>query len=84
MSKPATVAEPSVGEIKAASILSVVVFPAPLGPNNPKTSPSSIFKLRFCTAVKELNFLVKPSATMLNMLFCLLVYVTMYLPKPII
>ena len=72
MLKPATVADPSVGEIKAASILSVVVLPAPLGPKSPKTSPSSIFKVRFRTAVKELNFLVKHSATTLSMISFLL------------
>ena len=38
---PATVALPESGFNNVASILTVVVLPAPLGPNTPKTVPSS-------------------------------------------
>ena len=38
---PATVALPLVIDAIVFSILIVVVFPAPLGPRNPKISPSS-------------------------------------------
>ena len=36
---PATVAEPELGEISVPSVRTVVVFPAPLGPRKPNTSP---------------------------------------------
>ena len=36
----------------------VVVFPAPFGPNNPKISPSLMFKSKLSTAVNLPNFLV--------------------------
>jgi len=36
---PATVADPELGAIKVPSVRTVVVFPAPLGPRNPNTSP---------------------------------------------
>ena len=36
---PATVAEPAVGAISVPRVLTVVVFPAPLGPRKPNTSP---------------------------------------------
>src|SRR6202165_4516359 len=35
----ATTAEPDVGRIRPSNMRSVVVFPAPFGPRNPKTSP---------------------------------------------
>ncbi len=38
-SNPATEADPSVGGRKPVRILIVVVFPAPLGPRNPRISP---------------------------------------------
>src|SRR5262245_6504075 len=40
-STPAIVASPRSGRISVASIRSVVVFPAPLGPRKPKISPGS-------------------------------------------
>ncbi len=40
-SYPATVASPAVGRSRVVSIRNVVVFPAPLGPRNPTTSPSA-------------------------------------------
>jgi hypothetical protein len=36
---PATVAEPDVGAMSVPSVRTVVVFPAPFGPRNPKISP---------------------------------------------
>ncbi len=36
---PATVADPEVGAIRVPRVRTVVVFPAPLGPRNPNTSP---------------------------------------------
>ena len=39
---PATHASPDVGLISPDNILNVVVFPAPLTPKSPKTSPFSI------------------------------------------
>src|SRR2546425_7118493 len=44
-SKFAILAAPLVFDIKQQSILTVVVFPAPLGPRNPKTSPSSTLRV---------------------------------------
>ena len=38
-SMPVTVAEPEVGAMSVPSVRTVVVFPAPLGPRNPNTSP---------------------------------------------
>src|SRR5204863_955233 len=45
--KSQTRASPQVGWSRVARILIVVVFPAPLGPMNPKQSPSLISRLRF-------------------------------------
>jgi hypothetical protein len=39
-----------------ASILMVVVLPAPFGPSSPKTSPSAIVSVSPSTAVKSPNF----------------------------
>jgi hypothetical protein len=36
---PATVAEPELAEISVPRVRTVVVFPAPLGPRKPNTSP---------------------------------------------
>ncbi|GIS34703.1 MAG: hypothetical protein Ct9H90mP5_11520 [Acidimicrobiaceae bacterium] len=49
---------PSVGNSKPAIILSVVVFPHPLGPSKEKNSPSSMVKSTLSTAVTSPNFLV--------------------------
>jgi hypothetical protein len=38
---PATLAEPDVGAISVPRVRTVVVFPAPLGPRKPKTSPGA-------------------------------------------
>src|SRR5687768_17867379 len=43
-------ASPHVGWSSVARILIVVVLPAPLGPMNPKQSPSLISRFRFDTA----------------------------------
>ena len=48
---PMTVASPAVFEMRQQSILTVVVLPAPFGPRNPKTSPASMLRVRFWTAV---------------------------------
>src|SRR6266576_326605 len=49
-SAPATVASPAVGVISVASIRSVVVLPAPLGPRKPKISPIPTRRSTPCTA----------------------------------
>ena len=59
---------PFVGFIRPVSILKVVDFPAPFGPNNPKISPCLILKLMLFAAVKEPYFLYKPTAS-IAMLF---------------
>jgi organic hydroperoxide reductase OsmC/OhrA len=43
-SKPLTSARPPVGRSSVESMLMVVVLPAPFGPSNPKTSPSSTWE----------------------------------------
>ena len=55
------VAEPEDGRTRPSNILSVVVFPAPLGPKKPVIRPGATVKLRSSTAVKSPNFLVKRS-----------------------
>ena len=50
---------PLVGGKSVANIESVVVLPAPFGPNSPKISPSFIAKEILSTAVKSSNFFVK-------------------------
>jgi hypothetical protein len=47
----------------AASIRSVVVFPAPFGPRNPVTSPGAALKLSPSTAVTRSNRFVRPETT---------------------
>ena len=44
-------------------IRTVVVFPAPLGPNSPKISPLSTLRVRLSTAVRLPNFLVRLSVS---------------------
>ncbi len=41
---PATDADPEVGDTSVLSVRTVEVFPAPLGPRNPKTSPRLTLK----------------------------------------
>ena len=50
MSRPSMYASPDVALRNPMSMLIVVVFPAPLGPSSPKTSPLSTARLRFRTA----------------------------------
>ncbi len=50
MSIPSMKARPDVGLRSVASILIVVVFPAPFGPMKPKISPGSRRKQRSFTA----------------------------------
>ena len=45
LSNPKIRAEPEVGWIRSSSVRIVVVFPAPFGPRNPKTSPGRTAKL---------------------------------------
>ncbi len=49
-SKPATLARPALGKSNPASILSVVVFPAPLGPRKATISPRARAKETSVTA----------------------------------
>src|SRR5512139_936180 len=51
MSKPFTRAVPDVGFRMVQSIEIIVVFPAPLGPSNPKISPDSTLMSNELTAV---------------------------------
>ena len=55
-------AMPVVVIVSVASILKVVVFPAPLTPRIPKHSPAETWKLTSCTATNFLeNFFPKSS-----------------------
>ena len=67
ISKPATLAEPSLGAIRQDRSLTVVVFPEPFGPRRPKISPGSTLKLNRSTAVRAPKRLLSPSATMPDM-----------------
>src|SRR5436309_11961249 len=62
---PLTNASPEVGAIRVHSILIVVVFPAPLGPSKPKTSPFLTLKETSLSAITVLGFFRKtgPSLT---------------------
>lgn len=55
MLNPLTKASPDVGVIKVQSILTVVVFPAPFGPNSPRISPPETLKLMPPTATTDLG-----------------------------
>src|SRR5262245_46295160 len=57
-SNPATVATPLVAGRNVVRIRIVVVFPAPLGPRKPTTSPFSTLKLTLSTATTEPKYLV--------------------------
>ena len=46
---------PEVGFRRVVRIIIVVLFPAPLGPRNPKISPDSIFRVISSTALKSPN-----------------------------
>jgi len=70
MSWPFTVAVPLVGLNNVDSMLSVVVLPAPLGPRNPRISPSSTLKLIPSTALTSLSkILVSALTSMVLTLF---------------
>src|SRR5579884_457333 len=60
---PATVAVPAVGFISVHSMLIVVVFPAPLGPRKPNTSPGATSKLTPRTASSSPKRFTSPSTT---------------------
>ena len=62
-SKPATLAAPPVGFRRVVSIRTAVDFPAPLGPKNPNTSPSSTVRLMLLTATKFPKVRVRFSAS---------------------
>src|SRR3954471_20963784 len=68
-SKPATSACPAVGLVSVHSMLIVVVFPAPLGPRKPKTSPVPTSKLTAFTASKSPNDL-RSSLTLIASIRC--------------
>jgi len=53
-------ASPAVGWIKVHSSFIKVVFPAPLGPNNPKISPSLTVRFTWSTAgsAKHLGWMI--------------------------
>src|SRR5947209_10032167 len=57
---PATAAEPDVGLARVQSMLIVVVFPAPLGPRKPNTSPVATSKSTPRTASSSPKRLTKP------------------------
>ena len=48
-SRPITDAEPEVGEISPSRVRMVVLFPAPLGPMNPKQHPAGTWRVRSVT-----------------------------------
>src|ERR1700737_2164367 len=61
---PSTVAPPLVGSTSPRSILTEVVFPAPLGPRNPNTSPRRMHRERSDTATVEPNCLRSAQVSM--------------------
>ncbi|OGD11932.1 MAG: hypothetical protein A2Y86_00475 [Candidatus Aminicenantes bacterium RBG_13_62_12] len=61
---PATSALPEVGWSRVERTLMVVVFPAPLGPRRPKSSPSGTENDTRSTAVTSLKVLVRFSTRM--------------------
>jgi hypothetical protein len=64
---PATAASPLVGEIKPASIRTVVVFPAPSGPRKPNTVDSEIVNVIRSTAILSLKRRVRSRVSMAGM-----------------
>src|SRR3990170_462216 len=72
MSNPLTFAVPEVGLRMVQSIEMVVVFPAPLGPSKPKTSPDSTAMSSSLTAVSELNDFVSLLVSMALTIGCTL------------
>ena len=56
LSNPATHAWPDVGRNRPSSSLSVVVFPEPLGPSRPKTSPRRISRHNESSAYPAVQF----------------------------
>src|SRR5437763_417526 len=71
-SAPATVALPPLGGRRVASILSVVVLPAPLGPRNPKISPALTVRSTPFTAstvcLRDLKVRVRPRVSIMFVL----------------
>src|SRR5438105_4218172 len=59
---PATSALPALGRTTVDNTRTVVVFPAPLGPRKPNTSPVETSKLTSSSAVLCPNRLVRPRA----------------------
>ncbi len=57
---PATRAVPSVGRNRVVSIRTMVDLPAPLGPRNPKISPSSTTRSTPSTARRDPNVRTRP------------------------
>src|SRR5690625_2923907 len=63
MSCPSTRAVPASGTSRVASIRTMVVLPAPLGPSRPKTVPRSTVRSTPSTAVVSPKRLTRPSAS---------------------
>src|SRR5438105_7086122 len=59
---PATSAVPAVGRTNVENNRTVVVFPAPLGPRKPNTSPAATSKVTSSMAGREPNLLVSSRA----------------------
>src|SRR4029453_15003510 len=57
---PATVADPEVGAMRAPSVRTVVVLPAPFGPRKPKTSPKPISRETSSNATRSPKRLPRP------------------------
>src|SRR5205085_3880204 len=66
MSKPATVAVPSVGGRKQVSMRMVVVFPAPFGPRKPTICPFVTSKEMLSTAIVRAYLLVRPLTVIID------------------
>src|SRR5512134_1564007 len=65
-SKPLTLAEPEVGEMKQVRIRMVVDLPAPFGPRKPTTSPRFTSKLTFSSARTAPNRLLSVVAEIIT------------------
>ena len=72
-SYPATLADPPVGRSKVVSMRTVVDLPAPLGPRNPKISPSVTSRSTQSTAITSPKVRCRPVAWMGEAMSVLLV-----------
>src|SRR5262245_28723471 len=67
---PATVARPAVGRNSVARTRTVVVFPAPLGPRKPKTSPAPTSNDTPSNAIRSPKRFERDSATIAGSAIC--------------